>query len=100
MIHFGAAGLRMGSCHWFAAMDRNSATGSERTLIQLAFSERTTEMSLQVGGPFDISIGRTEHAAMQFLQMGRLGVDEQLVDRAHRHISIKPKLTPMRTLDR
>ena len=37
-------------------------------------------MQLQVVGPLDIAVGRIQFDAAQLLQVGRLGVDEQLVD--------------------
>ena len=38
-------------------------------------------MAAQIAGPLDVAVGRVELHAAQLLQVGRLGVDEQLVER-------------------
>ena len=44
-------------------------------------------MAAEIGGALDVAVGRVELHAGQLLQMGRLRVDEELVDGGDRHVA-------------
>ncbi len=67
---------------------------SSSVLLRVVALFPLAEMALQVVGALDVAVGRVEFHAAQFLEVGGLGVDEQLVDGGNLQIANQSQIDP------
>ena len=82
--------------------DRRAA-GSNRwrrlVVLAVAIGFLFAQVATEITGSLDVAVRRIEFHSAELLEMGRLSVDEQFVDRGIARSSVSPRFTPIRTLE-